>query len=105
MWVHRNSILHDPDHFWQKQKRDIWDQEIKQIFTTFDEDTYSVRDLRYFKQGAKIVLNYPDELKTQWLAAVQSAKIRKLRKEQNIRKSSDVMARWMGTGHQEEGDH
>ena len=76
MWEHRNSILHDPNHIWQAQKRENWDTIIRQYFYTYDPDHWLRNDRRFFSRHLSTVLNYPDEVKQQWIDSVRKARSR-----------------------------
>ena len=76
MWEHRNSILHDPNHIWQAQKRENWDTIIRQYFYTYDPDHWLSDDRRFFNRRLSTVLNYPDEVKQQWISSVRKARSR-----------------------------
>ena len=76
MWEHRNSILHNPNHKWLVDKRENWNTIIQQYFNTYDPDHWIPGDRRFFRRKLSTVLEYPDEVKRQWIESVNKARLR-----------------------------
>ena len=73
MWDHRNLILHDKDHKWKKDRRKVWNKEIRQFYRLFKTKHWNKKDERFFAKSRKTVLSYDDGQKQQWLESVQMA--------------------------------
>ena len=88
-------VLHDPDHLWQRETRNTWNEEIKQYFGYYKDKKLLPKDNRYFIQGEEVVLGYPDDLKKQWLEAVRHAKVRKMRYENQFKQIGKSLTNWL----------
>ena len=98
MWDHRNSNLHDPNHIWQVQKRENWDTIIRQYFYTYDPDHWLSSDRRFFNRRLSTVLNYPDEVKQEWIKIARQEK-NGSKKQQNT--LSKIFLIWNHMGRKE----
>ena len=73
MWDHRNQILHDKEHTWNKRRRKEWNREIREFYRLFQTETWNNKDKRFFAKNKKVILSYEDAQKQQWLTSVQQA--------------------------------
>ena len=95
MWESRNTVLHDPEHLWKKREREKWNAEINVAFTSFNAGNFLPSANIYFTNNQKTVLQYPDELKVQWLASIKNEIRRKRRRDENNRRLGENLRQWL----------
>ena len=95
MWENRNTILHDPEQLWKKRKRAKLDAEINAAYISFKDGNFLPSAYIYFTKNPKIILQYPDELKVQWLASIENAAKRKRRRDENDKKMGENLRQWL----------
>ena len=96
MWENKNYILHNKDHIWQKNKRNLWGEEISDRFDSDMEETFLQGDIKILMGKGK-VLKMDDSPKQQWLRSIKRAIIRKRVKEiiTHIDQVSNALRNWL----------
>jgi hypothetical protein len=78
MWLHRNSVLHHPQHPWKIATIASTDKAIKEIWRTYVPKDFLTRDHHLFTGSADFILkNYTIERKEKWILSTRHARMRK----------------------------
>jgi hypothetical protein len=78
MWMHRNSVLHHPQHPWKLAALKTVDESIADIWSIYVPTDFLVRDQRLFQGSSEFIIkNYSLERKRQWMLSTRHARMRK----------------------------
>jgi hypothetical protein len=78
MWLHRNSVLHHPQHPWKIAAIATTDEVIKDIWRIYVPTDFLARDHHLFSGSADFILqHYTIERKELWILSTRHARMRK----------------------------
>jgi hypothetical protein len=78
MWLHRNSVLHHPQHPWKISAIATTYKAIKELWRTYVPTDFLTWDHHLFTGSAAFILkNYTIERKEQWILSTRHARMRK----------------------------
>jgi hypothetical protein len=78
MWLHRNYVLHHPQHPWKIAAIASTDTAIKEIWRTYVLTDFLTQDHHLFTGSVDYILeNYTIERKEKWILSTRHARMRK----------------------------